>query len=226
MSRTSCAKPWAWTIDAPRRTLCRETLTSLQLCCPLRPKHHCRRSHRPCQTVCSAYGRGMKHTTQYRKFCADSPRRQDDGDTDQIALGGSSAVWHVLITRRRRRNTRVFLPPLLACPCVRKSGCWRLESAQAQYAGLSPTFASLRVCASRGVGGSSLQSPGPMCVRLLVCCRLPRRDAERPGAAWQRPTTVSSVACFTLLALYSAPERPNNSLGCGQGRLERQLSFG
>jgi hypothetical protein len=71
----------------------------------------------PCQTVCSAYGRAVKHTTQYRKFCADSPRRQDDGDTDQIALGGRSAVWHVLITRRRSRDARVFLPPLLACAC-------------------------------------------------------------------------------------------------------------
>jgi hypothetical protein len=87
----------------------------------------------PCQTACSAYGRGIKHATQYREFCADSPRRQDDADTDQIALGGGrSAVWHVLITRRRRRDTQVFLPPLLACACdacVRKSGCWRLEPA-------------------------------------------------------------------------------------------------
>ena len=70
------------------------------------------------------------NTAQYRVFCADSPRRH--ADTDQIALGGRSAVWHVLITRRRSRDTRVFLPPLLACACdacVRKSGCWRLESA-------------------------------------------------------------------------------------------------
>jgi hypothetical protein len=44
LSRTSC---WAWTIVAPRRTLCHETRTSLQLCCSLRSKHHCRRSHHP-----------------------------------------------------------------------------------------------------------------------------------------------------------------------------------
>ncbi len=125
----------------------------------------------PCQTMCSAYGRGIKHTTQCRVFWADSPRRQDDGDTDQIALGGRSAVWHVLITCRRRRDTQVFLPPLLACAydaCVRKSGCWRLESA----------IPGADVRAAAGV----LQA-------------LPRRDAEWPGAAWQRPTTVSSVAC-------------------------------
>ncbi len=68
----------------------------------------------PCQTMCSAYGRDIKHTTQCRVFCADSPRRQHDADTAQIALGGRSAVWHVLITRSRRRDTRVFLSPTFA----------------------------------------------------------------------------------------------------------------
>jgi hypothetical protein len=51
---------------------------------------------------------------------------------------------------------------------MRKAGCWRLESA----------IPGADVHAAAGV----LQA-------------LPHRDAERPGAAWQRPTTVSSVAC-------------------------------
>ena len=81
----------------------------------------------PCQTTCSAYGKGVEHTTQCRVFCADSLRRQHDVDPGQIALGGGrSAVWHVLITRRR--DTRVFLPPSLARVRA-KSGCWRLDSA-------------------------------------------------------------------------------------------------
>ena len=53
-----------------------------------------------------------------------------------------------------------------------------------------------RVCASRGVGGSSLQSPGPMCVRLLVCCRRSRVELQRglgpPGSA--QPRLVALLA--------------------------------
>jgi hypothetical protein len=158
----------------------------------------------PCQTMCSAYGKGVEHTTQCRVFCADSPRRQDFGDTDQIALGGRSAAWHVLITRSRRSDTQVFFPPLVACACdacVRKSG----------------------------VGGSSLQSPGPMCAWLLVCCRRSRVEMQRglgpPSSA--QPRLVALLHWQPrALAPYSALVRPNNSLACVLGRLERQLSFG
>jgi hypothetical protein len=70
----------------------------------------------PCQTMCSAYGKRYQTHHTVSVFRADSPRRQDDADTSQIVLGGGrSAVWHVLITRSRRRDTQVFLPPLLAC---------------------------------------------------------------------------------------------------------------
>ena len=52
------------------------------------------------------------------------------------------------------------------------------------------------MCASRGVGGSSLQSPGPMCVRLLVCCRRSRVEMQRglgpPGGV--QPRLVALLA--------------------------------
>ena len=146
MSRTSCAKPWALTIVAPRRTLFLETRTSLQLCCPFCPKHHCRRSHHPLRVKPCVVRMGRIVSCAAGGSGTDAREHAQHLHSNAVLVQHGRAIRRPVVRRVWQRQPALHASIHLPYTLNHRAGSGRqVEASSAEHAGLCPCRALRRM---------------------------------------------------------------------------------